>query len=458
MPPPLKKPNFEYQFYANIKEEMFALKSFIRFHWLMVLLFLLGVVLFVYQVRPFPPRVVTIATGQPDSTYDSVGQMYQAYFRHHDIELKLVPTQGSVDNNQLISEQKVDAAFSQSGVPIPQPNQVISLGSVEFEPLWFFYRGAPIDADDMPQFLAQKRVSVGADGSGTKYMVLDLLNEYKIHPDNPANQRLMSTMDSAEALRRGNIDGMFILADMASKQLWSLLEDPSLRILSFKSAQAIASKLSYTDPVVFPRGSVTLNPVRPANDIELVATNTRILVDKDMHPAIQYLFMMAGAYFYRNTDVYFKRPGGFPAFLDNDTEKSEVALKYLRSNTSILERTFPFWIASFLDRAWLLVAALFAIAYPLMKLVPRYRNFHFNTAMNDCYIEMRQIEQMLDQHQSAADLVALASAFERLDQRVKEMWVPTNSNERYYLMLNGIRLLRDRLKRYDNFKVGGFNG
>ena len=458
MPPPLKKPNFEYQFYANIKEELFALKSFIRFHWLMVLVFLLGVLLFVYQVRPFPPHVITIATGQPDSTYDSVGQMYQAYFRHHGIELKLVPTQGSVDNNQLISEQKVDAAFSQSGVPIPQPNQVISLGSIEFEPLWFFYRGAPIDADDMPQFLAQKRVSVGAEGSGTKYMVLDLLNEYKIHPDNPDNQRLMSTMDSAEALRRGNIDGMFILADMASKQLWSLLEDPSLRILSFKSAQAIASKLSYTDPVVFPRGSVTLNPVRPANDIELVATNTRILVDKDMHPAIQYLFMMAGAYFYRNTDVYFKRPGGFPAFLDNDTEKSEVALKYLRSNTSILERTFPFWIASFLDRAWLLVAALFAIAYPLMKLVPRYRNFHFNTAMNDCYIEMRQIEQMLDQHQSAADLVALALAFERLDQRVKEMWVPTNSNERYYLMLNGVRLLRDRLNRYDNFKVGGFHG
>ena len=458
MSPPLKKPNFEYQFYANIKEELFALKSFIRFHWLMVLVFLLGVLLFVYQVRPFPPRVVTIATGQPDSTYDSVGQMYQAYFRHHGIELKLVPTQGSVDNNQLISEQKVDAAFSQSGVPIPQPNQVISLGSIEFEPLWFFYRGAPIDADDMPQFLAQKRVSVGAEGSGTKYMVLDLLNEYKIHPDNPDNQRLMSTMDSAEALRRGNIDGMFILADMASKQLWSLLEDPSLRILSFKSAQAIASKLSYTDPVVFPRGSVALNPVRPATDIELVATNTRILVDKDMHPAIQYLFMMAGAYFYRNTDVYFKRPGGFPAFLDNDTEKSEVALKYLRSNTSILERTFPFWIASFLDRAWLLVAALFAIAYPLMKLVPRYRNFHFNAAMNDCYIEMRQIEQMLDQHQSAADLVALALAFESLDQRVKEMWVPTNSNERYYLMLNGVRLLRDRLNRYDNFKVGGFNG
>jgi len=448
MPPPLKKPNFEYQFYANIKEELFALKSFLRFHWFMTLMFVLGVLAFIYIVRPVPPSVVTIATGQPGSTYDSVGQMYQAYFRHHNIELKLVPTNGSVDNNQLISDQKVDAAFAQSGVPIPIPDQVISLGSIEYEPLWFFYRGAPIDADDLPNFLATKRVSLGAEGSGTKYMVLDLLDEHKIRIDNPNNQRVMATIESAAALRSGQIDGMFILADMASKQLWSLLEDPDLRILSFKSSHAISSKLGYTEPVVFPRGAVTLNPVRPANDIDLVATNTRIIVDKDMHPAIQYLFMMAGAYFYRNTDVYFKRPGGFPAFLDNDTEKSEVALKYLRSNTSILERTFPFWIASFLDRAWLLVAALFAIAYPLLKMLPRYRNFHFNTAMNDRYIEMRRIEEMLDGCASETDLQDVESALANLDLQVKEMWVPTNANERYYLMLNGVRLLRDRLDRH----------
>ena len=448
MPPPLKKPNFEYQFYANIKEELFALKSFLRFHWFMALMFVLGVLAFIYIVRPVPPSVVTIATGQPGSTYDSVGQMYQAYFRHHNIELQLVPTNGSVDNNQLISDQKVDAAFSQSGVPIPMPDQVISLGSIEYEPLWFFYRGAPIDADELPNFLATKRVSVGAEGSGTKYMVLDLLDEHKIRIDSPNNQRVMTTIESAAALRSGQIDGMFILADMASKQLWSLLEDPDLKILSFKSSHAISSKLGYTEPVVFPRGAVTLNPVRPANDIDLVATNTRIIVDKDMHPAIQYLFMMAGAYFYRNTDVYFKRPGGFPAFLDNDTEKSEVALKYLRSNTSILERTFPFWIASFLDRAWLLVAALFAIAYPLLKMLPRYRNFHFNTAMNDRYIEMRRIEEMLDGCASETDLQAVESALDNLDLQVKEMWVPTNANERYYLMLNGVRLLRDRLDRH----------
>ena len=447
MTPPLKKPNFEYQFYANIRDELFALKSFIRFHWFMSLMFLLGVLVFLYEVRPFPPSVVTIATGQPDSTYDSVGRMYQAYFQNNGIELKLVPTNGSVDNNRLISEQKVDAAFSQSGVPIPKPDQVMSLGSIEFEPLWFFYRGAHLDADDLPEFLAQKRVSVGAEGSGTKYMVLDLLNEHKIHIDNPGNQHVMTTIESADALRAGRIDGLFILADMASKQLWTLLEDPTLRIMSFKSAQAISSKLGYTDPVVFPRGAVSLNPVRPANDIDLVATNTRIIVDKDMHPAIQYLFMMAGAYFYRNTDVYFKRPGGFPAFLDNDTEKSDVAIKYLRSSTSILERTFPFWIASFLDRAWLLVAALFAIAYPLMKMVPRYRNFHFNAAMNDRYIEMRRIEAMLDQCHSESDLLALEAAFDSLEEQVKGMWVPTNANERYYLMLNGLRLLRDRLDR-----------
>lgn len=450
MPPPLKKPNFEYQFYANLKEEFFALKSVLRFHWFLVLMFILGLVAFIYWVRPFPPSVVTIATGQPGSTYDSVGKMYQNYFRNHGIELQLVPTHGAVDNNQLISTQQVDAAFSQSGVPIPQPDQVISLGSIEFEPLWFFYRGKAIDSDEMPDFIDHKRVSVGAEGSGTRYMVLDMLSEHKINIENPKNLKIMTVVDSIDALHNGKIDGMFILADMASTQLWALLEDPSVHILNFKSARAISSKLGYTDPVVFPRGAVSLNPVRPANDIDLVATNTRIIVDKNMHPAIQYLFMMAGAYFYRNTDIYFNRPGGFPAFLDNDTEKSDVALKYLRSGTSFLERNFPFWIASFMDRVWLLVAALFALAYPLAKLVPRYRNFHFNAAMNDRYIAMRAIETKLAACQTGADLQAIEIAFDHLEQSVKEIWVPTNANERYYLMLNGIKLLRDRLDRLES--------
>ena len=81
-------------------------------------------------------------------------------------------------------------------------------------------------------------------------------------------------------------------------------------------------------------------------------------------------------------------------------------------------------------------------------MVPRYRNFHFNTAMNDCYIEMRQIEAQLDACQSEADLLGLEAAFEQLDQQIKALWVPTNANERYYLMLNGLRLLRDRLDRH----------
>ena len=94
------------------------------------------------------------------------------------------------------------------------------------------------------------------------------------------------------------------------------------------------------------------------------------------------------------------------------------------------------------------MAALFAIAYPLLKMLPRYRNFHFNTAMNDRYIEMRRIEEMLDGCASQTDLQAVESELANLDLQVKEMWVPTNANERYYLMLNGVRLLRDRLDRH----------
>ena len=90
-------------------------------------------------IKPAPPSKVTMATGSESGAYHSFAQSYQRYLAAEGVELELIPTVGSVENQQLLREGKVDMALVQSGIPDPFGIQLIeSMGSVFYEPLWVF--------------------------------------------------------------------------------------------------------------------------------------------------------------------------------------------------------------------------------------------------------------------------------------------------------------------------------
>ncbi len=446
----LNKPNIERQLVNGIKDELFALRALIGFHRYMSLLLVIGLVVFIYEIRPLPPRTVTIATGQPQSTYDELGGWYKIFFKQHGIDLQLVPTNGALDNLKLLADKKVDAAFSQGGVPVPDKNKIISLGSIQLEPLWLFYRGEPLKGETALEFLQRKNVSIGIEGSGTHHIVLDVAAQYKIDVKKHGNLVELATHDAIKALVSGKIDGMFFLASPDTKAMQVLLEDPEIKVWDFTTARAIATKIHHAYAVDFPAGAIGLSPARPAQDIHMIATNTKILAPEDMHPAIQYLFLMAGSSFYNNTHVLFDHPSGFPTFLDHDVPKSDVAVKYLSRGSLALEHTFPFWVASFIDRAWLLLAALFAIIYPLSQMAPQYRKFHFRADLGDRYGDLRRIEAQLNQASSLADVEDAKRAFTLMEDNLSRTWVPAGAKIDYYNFLQAADVIRARIDRFES--------
>jgi hypothetical protein len=450
---PLRNPNIEQHLVESVEDELYALRSFATDHWYLVLILLFGIGLFLYAVRPFPPRTVTIATGQPQSAYEDLGKRYQAFFQRNGVELKVVPTNGPLDNVELLAKRGVDAAFSVGGIPVPTDRDIVSLGSIQFEPLWLFYRGAPFVGDDALEFLAPKKLSIGPNGSATRQVVLNMLKEHRLDVARQSNLVESTAQDAAAALRAGRIDGMFLLAGMESTLLAQLLEDPELNLWNFRTAKAIAGRIPHMYAVVYPMGAASLSPVRPVQDVNLLATNTKVLVRDDLHPAIQYLFMMAGRDFHDNTHFYFDRPEGFPVFLDHDVKKSDVAVKYFEHHSTALERTFPFWVASFLDRAWLLLAALVAVVLPLARLVPEYRKLHFRFDVENRYEDIERIEHRLRAAAEPEDVRRAEAAFGKLEQDVAGMWVPTGLREKYYMLVNATEILRTRIAESES-KVG----
>src|SRR3954471_15337055 len=99
---------------------------------------------------PTPPRHVVLATGPAGSAYEAFGKRYAAELKRYGIQVTLQPSSGSRENLKLLHDVKsrVDLAFVQGGSSEAAQKldekegevELVSLGSLFYEPVWLFYR------------------------------------------------------------------------------------------------------------------------------------------------------------------------------------------------------------------------------------------------------------------------------------------------------------------------------
>jgi len=203
-------------------------------------------------VKPAPPDSLTIASGGPDGAYYGYAQKFRAILAREGAELDIKVTSGSVQNLAMLRAGEVDAAFLQSGIANPMPDDaLISLGSLYFEPLWVFHRaGVRID---LLSNLKGKTVAIGGVGSGTRRFVEPLLARNGI---DRTNTKIVDRggKPAADALRRGEVDAAFYIASAESPVIRALVQDPAFELLDFKRAEAYTRHYLYMSKVTLPRG------------------------------------------------------------------------------------------------------------------------------------------------------------------------------------------------------------
>ena len=86
-----------------------------------------------WWLNPTPPKYVVLATGAEQSAYAEFGQRYQKALAAQGIEVRLLPSEGSLANLQLLREGRADLAFVQGGTAVLETedhDQLRSLGSL----------------------------------------------------------------------------------------------------------------------------------------------------------------------------------------------------------------------------------------------------------------------------------------------------------------------------------------
>ena len=214
---------------------------------------------------------------------------------------------------------------------------------------------------------------------------------------------------------------------------------------NFEYAKALAKKLPYLEVVEIPKGSLDLKNLRPPKDISMLSSTVSLLVEKDMHPAVQYLFLLGAEKISNNVDQFFAKPDLFPAYLDHNIPLSPVANRFYEKGAPALKDSLPLWLSSYLDRIWILLIGALAVIYPMFKLFPSYRHTRAAMLISDAYQEILEIEQQADSCESLEILQKMIDRLEEMNADSRRISISSDDINRLYSMKSALNMVHAQL-------------
>ncbi len=395
----------------------------------------------VLVVETLPPRTVVMATGAEGGANYELGLRYREFLAHAGVKLQLLPTTGSLENLERLRDRKsrVDVAFVQGGTTSKKESpELESLGTVFYEPLWFFYRseiGGGMEA------LRGRRVSIGPEGSGARKLALELVNRTRL--DTIIGELFGYTPQVAAAkLIAGDIDAAFMVTAWESPVVQTLINTKGIELAGFPRADAYIALYPFLHKLVLPAGVVDLLANRPPADVVLLAPKASLAVRADLNSAIQHLLLSAALQIHSQPGI-FQKAGQFPAAESIDLPLSEEAQRFYKTGRPFLQEHLPFWIATLVERVLVVFVPLAALSYPLFKFVPQIYNWMMQTRIIRLYNEMRLIES--DIEAQGYDVNVINAKLDHLESRANRLSLPTTYASALYTLRSHIGLIRERL-------------
>jgi TRAP-type uncharacterized transport system substrate-binding protein len=386
-----------------------------------------------------------MASGQKEGRYGYYAKQYKEFLARNGITLELHPSSGAVQNMGLLMDEKsgVDVAFIQGGTGFGAnaPN-LESFGSLYYEPLWVFYRGAPIkDLDG----LRGKKIAIGAEESGTRALALQLLAmNGAVLP--PTQLLPLGGKEAEEQLTKGKIDVLMVVAPPESNLVSRLAAAPGVRLMSLERAEAYTRLFPYLTKLILPRGVFDLANDIPSRDIVVVAPTANLIARDSLHPALAYLLMRAATEIHSGAGV-FDREGEFPAPRDTGFPLSDVAKRYYKSGPPLLQRYLPFWAANLVDRLWVVLVPILAISIPLVRMVPPLYRWRVRSRIYRWYGRLKEIELQLEDNADAETLEGFLKRLEEIERSVNRIPTPLAYSDNLYGFRAHIDLVRQRIAK-----------
>lgn len=403
-----------------------------------------------HYVQPAPPSTIIISSGPDGSVFRSVAEKYRAILARNGIRLEILPSDGSLDNLRRLTDANVpvDVGFVQGGVATGSDiSNVVSLGSLFYEPLVIVYRNKrPIQR---LSDLRGKRIAIGPEGSGTRFLALALLKANEIQPDGPTRLLDLAGEPAIEALLKHQIDAAFLMGDSAAlATIRKVVHTKGVRLFGFPQADAYVRRFRYLTKLEFPPGSFDLGSNLPPKPLVMLAPNVELVARADLHPALSDLLIEAAQQVHGRATLL-QSAGEFPAPLEHEYPISDAAVRYYKSGKSFAYRHMPFWLASLTDRILVMLVPIIIVLIPGLRLIPTLYGWRIRARIYRRYGELMALERAALAPLSPEERAALLARLNDIEKSAITGKTPGSFAEEIYLLRQHIKFVRKRLSKAD---------
>ncbi len=393
-----------------------------------------------------PPNTITITTGPKGSAFEVAAEKYRTILARSGVKLNILTSEGSLENLKRLGDSsfRVDIGFVQSGVTNGvNTDKLASLGSVAYEPLLVFYRSRA--ALDLLGELNGKRLAIGPEGSGTRFLSTALLEANGITNGGETALLDLDADAATKALVDGTVDAVFLMSDSASTQdMRQLLHTTDIQLFSFAQADGYARRIHYLNKLELPEGALDFGKNIPAHDVYLVAPTVELIARTKLHPALIDLLLEAAREVHGNATLFQNR-GEFPAPLKIDVPLSDEARRYYTSGKSFLYRSLPFWLASQVNRILVVIVPTLFVLIPALRFIPTAYQWQIRMRIYRAYRALLRVEKEIAAHLSPADRKNLSGRLDHIEKTVNKMKVPASFGNDFYTLRGHIASVRNKL-------------
>jgi TRAP-type uncharacterized transport system substrate-binding protein len=410
---------------------------------------LLLILAMLHFVRPAPPKTLTMAGGAAGSRFNDVALGYQRILARSGITVQVLTTEGSLDNlDRLLTGQSgVDIALVQSGLADKNAvggSNLVSLGSLFYVPLTIFYRNAhPIERLSE---LRGHRIAIGPEGSGTHTLAIALLKANELDRDPHTPLLGMQGPDARAALLKGEVEAIFLTGDSASSEtIREMLHAPGVRLFDFPQADAYARRFPYLHRIQIPAGAFDLGENLPSVPISMLAPTVELVAHSTLHPALSDLLLEAATELHGRATLL-QDAGQFPAPVVQDFPISADATRYYKSGKSFAYRYLPFWLATLLDRALVVLLPTLLVVVPIIRYIPELYNWSIRRRINRRYAQLMSLERESLGDLTAAQRESLHERLGHIEKAIIALRMPGSHATQLYQLRQHLNFVRDNLQ------------
>jgi TRAP-type uncharacterized transport system substrate-binding protein len=396
-----------------------------------------------YLVLPPPPNTIVMTTGVEGRAYGVLAERYKQILSRSSVRLELRSSSGAVENFRRLKDKSlaIDVGFVQGGTSssADAPN-LLSLGSISYNPLWVFYRSEET-LDDFSQ-LKGKKIAIGTEGSGARKFSVDLLKATNA-ADPPTVLFDLADADAIKALKEGQID-MITTGTADNIFVQELFHMKSVKLMSLSQAEAYTRLFPALYHVILPKGIVNLAKRLPPSDIHLVAPTTNLIVRDTMHPALMYLLLDAANEIHRGSG-WVHKAGEFPSPKVQDFPLSDQAERFYKTGPPFLLNYLPFWVAVFFDRIIKILIPVAVVLLPLMRIIPWLYSWRNRSKLYRWYGELKYLELEVSEHPQPEYIADYHAKLDRIEASVNKVDVPLAFYNELYTLREHIEMVRKKV-------------